>query len=132
MANVTGLPTDVEPSTSINTVGMGWDAADTNVQMMCNDGTGTCTKVDLGAAFAVPVADRVTMYELALFSQKGITQSVSWMVTNLTTGATASGTMTADIPNATALLAPRGWMSAGGTLSLIGMAVNSIYLDPLV
>ena len=111
---------------------MGWDAADTNIQMMHNDATGTCTKIDLGAAFPVPTTDRTALYELALYSPKGTTQSVGYQVTDLVSGATFSGTITTDMPAATALLAPRGWMSVGGTSSVIGLGLSSLVLDPLL
>ena len=132
LANTTAAPTDVEPSTTVSCVAMGWDAADTNVQMMTNDGTGTCTKVDLGAAFPVPTTDRTALYELAMYSPKGVTQTVAWLVTDLVSGAIASGTITTDLPTTASLLAPRGWMSVGGTSSVIGLGLNSIYLDPLL
>jgi hypothetical protein len=47
-------------------------------------------------------------------------------------GATASGTISTDMPSTSTLLAPRGWISVGGTSSVIGMALCSLYLDPLV
>ena len=132
MANVTGAPTDVEPSTMINGVWMGWDAADTNIQIMTNDGIGTATKIDLGASFPVPVTDRTALYELSLYSPKATTQSVAWLVTDLVSGATASGTITTDLPTTATLLAPRGWISVGGTSAVIGMGLVSMYLDPLL
>ncbi len=132
LANVVPAPTDVEPSTAVSAVFMGWDAADTNIQMMTNDASGTCTKVDLGASFPVPVTDRTALYELALYSPKGTTQSVAWLVTDLVSGATASGTITTDLPATGTLLAPRAWMSVGGTSSVIGLGLNSLVLDPLL
>lgn len=111
---------------------MGWDAADANVQMMFNDASGTCTKVDLGASFPVPSTDRSTLYELELYSPPGTTQTVYWRVTNLITGDVTSGTQTTDLPIVSGLLAPRLWMSVGGTSSVIGMALGNVYLDPLV
>ena len=111
---------------------MGWDAADTNIQMMHNDATGACTRIDLGAALPVPTTDRSALYELALFSPKGTTASVAYQVTDLVSGATATGTFTTDLPAATALLAPRGWMSVGGTSSVIGLGLNSAVLDPML
>jgi len=128
----TGVPTDVQPSTNVSCVGMGWDAADTNIQMMHNDAAGTCTKIDLGASFAVPTTDRSVIYELALYSPKGTTQSVEYRVTNLVSGAVASGTINTDLPTTTTLLAASNWMSVGGTSSVIGIGVASIYLDPLI
>lgn len=134
LANTTAVPTDVEPSTSVSCIAMGWDAADTNIQIMSNDAAGTCTKVDLGASFPVPTVDRTALYQLELYSPIGTTQSVSWTVTDLVSGAVASGTISvaADMPSTTTLLAPRGWMSVGGTSSVIGLKLVSVYLDPIV
>jgi hypothetical protein len=128
MANTTAAPTDVEPSTITNIVGMGWDAADANIQIM-HRGTAAITKVNLGASFPVPTADRTKAYELAMFSPPGSTQSVSYTVTDLGTGATASGTINTNMPTTTTLLTQRGWMSVGGTSSVIGIALMSCYLE---
>lgn len=124
----TAAPTDVEPSTITNMIGMGWDAADTNIQLMYR-GAGAVTKIDLGASFPVPTADRTKAYEIALFSPPGTTQSVSYEVTDLATGAVATGTITTSLPSTTTLLAPRGWMSVGGTSSVIGIALMSLYIE---
>jgi hypothetical protein len=128
MANSTAAPTDVEPSTITNIIGMGWDAADANIQIM-HRGAGAITKVPLSASFPVPTADRSKSYELVLFSPPGSTQSVSYTVTDLGTGATTSGTINTNMPTNTTLLAPRGWMSVGGTSSVIGIALMSQYLE---
>jgi hypothetical protein len=125
---VNAVPTDVEPSSLTSMVGMGWDAADTNIQLMRNDGSGTATKIDLGAAFPVPTTDRTKMYQIILYSPPGTTQSVEYLVTDLITGATASGTVTTDLPATGSFLAPHVYMSAGGTSSVIGIAFGSIYI----
>jgi hypothetical protein len=125
----TAAPTDMEPSTLINAVGMGWDAADTNIQFMHNDGAGTATKIDLGASFPVPTVDRTSVYEIALFSPPGTTQSVSYEITDLASGAVASGTVTTDLPSTSTLLAPQLQMSVGGTSSVIGVAVMGMYIE---
>ena len=128
MASVTTAPTDVEPSTITNTFGMGWDAADTNIQLMYR-GAGAANKVDLGASFPVPTADRTKVYEIALFSPPGTTQSVSYEITDLATGAVATGTITTNLPAAATFLAPRGWMSVGGTSSVVGIALMNLYIE---
>lgn len=128
MADTTAAPTDVEPSTITNIVGVGWDAADANIQIM-HRGTGAITKVDLGASFPVPTTDRTQSYEIALFSPPGTTQQVGWTFTDNVTGATTSGVITTNMPTNTTLLAPRGWMSAGGTSSVIGIALMSGYIE---
>jgi hypothetical protein len=126
-------PTDVEPSTLLNMIGMGWDAADANIQLMRNDGTGTATKIDLGASFPVPTVDRQEVYELQLYSPDSTIQSVSYRViryatTGKTIAAEATGTVTTDLPAVTQLLALRAHMSVGGTSSVIGIAVMGMYL----
>lgn len=125
-------PTDVEPSSLTNGVWMGWDAADTNVQIMHNDGSGTATKIDLGSNFAVPTSDRTSVYKLELFSPKGTTQSVQYRVTDMVNGYVAQGTISTNLPSTTTLIAPVGGMSVGGTSSVIGVALMSMYLDPLL
>lgn len=125
----TAAPTDIENSTRTNIVGMGWDAADTNIQIMHNDGTGTATKIDLGASFPVPTVDREEIYELAMFSPPGTTQSVTYRVRNLRTGAEATGTITTDLPGTTTALNPYGIMSVGGTSSVIGICLFSLYIE---
>ena len=123
------VPTDVEPSSLTNIVGMGWDASDANIQFMHNDAAGTANKIDLGAAFPVPTVDRTAVYEIALFSPPGTTQSLSYEITDLTSGAVATGTVTSDIPSASALLSHMLQFSAGGTSSVIGLALMSIYIE---
>ncbi|MDZ4086049.1 MAG: DUF2793 domain-containing protein [Tabrizicola sp.] len=129
MRNSTAAPTDVNPSTQTNICGMGYDSADTNVQFMYNDGTGTATKVDLGAGFAKPNADLTSVYELAMFARPGTTQSLTYEVTNLVSGAVATGTVTTDLPTTTTLINPYSYMSVGGVSSVIGFATMSLYIE---
>lgn len=121
--------TDVEPSTIPNIIGMGWDAADTNIQLM-HRGDGAVTKINLGASFPVPTADRSKVYELVLFSPPNTTtQTVGYRVADLTTGAVVEGTLTTNLPTTTTALAPRGWMSVGGTSSVIGISLMKLYVE---
>lgn len=129
MSNSVAAPTDVNPSTLLNMFGVGYDAADTNMQFMHNDGAGTATKIDLGASFPRPSADRTKMYELALFSAPASGATLNYTVTDLGTGAIASGTITTDLPGQNVLLAFRGYSSVGGTSSVTGIALSSVYLE---
>lgn len=122
-------PTDVEPSSLVNICGMGWDAADVNIQFMYNDGSGVATKVDLGASFPVPTTDRSAVYEIAMFSPPGTTQSVSYEVRDLVSGAVATGTVTTNLPATTLLLTPYSYVSAGGTSSVVGITLMSLYIE---
>lgn len=128
LTSATGAPTDVQPSSLTNMFGMGWDAADTNIQFMTNDGSGTATKTDLGASFAVPTVDRTSVYELAMFCPPNST-TLKYTVSDLVSGAEASGTVTTDLPAVNTVLTPRGWASVGGTSSVIGVALMSLYIE---
>lgn len=127
LRSTTSAPTDVNPSTLTDIIGMGWDAADTFIQIMHNDGSGTATKVP--TSLAKPSADRTDYYELSLFSPAGTTQEVYWRVTNLATGAEATGTVNSDLPTTTTFLNVFGQMSVGGVSSVIGMSISVIYID---
>jgi hypothetical protein len=122
LANSVSAPTDVEPSSQTNIIGMGWDAADANVQIMTNDATGAATKIDLGVNFPVPTVDRTEFYDLELVCDPNAATMV-YRVVRGSTGNVATGSIAADLPTNTALLSPRGWMSVGGTSSVIGLAL---------
>ncbi|MBL9047839.1 MAG: hypothetical protein JNK34_11125, partial [Tabrizicola sp.] len=131
LSDMTAAPTDVEPSTRLNVIGMGWDAADANIQIMHNDGAGACTKIDLGASFPVPTVDRANVYEIQLYSPNDLTQSVSYRViryntTAKTIAAEATGTITTNLPAVTAMLGPACTFSVGGTSSIVGAALMGI------
>lgn len=129
LSSLTAAPTDVDPSTNVtNALGVGCDAADSNFHFIHRTGTGTATKVDLGSGFAKATADNTTAYELAMFCAPGGT-SVFWAVTNLDTGEVVQGEASTTLPASTTLLAPRGYMSVGGTSSVIGISLVSLYIE---
>ncbi|MBA3909837.1 MAG: hypothetical protein C0524_08080 [Rhodobacter sp.] len=122
----TGAPTDADPSTLTSVIGIAFAAADTNLQFIHNDAAGTATKIDLGAAFPKPSVDRGSTYRLELFSPPGTTQSVSYTVTLLETGAVATGTVTTDLPSTAAIITTKMYTSVGGTSSVTGFAVGPV------
>lgn len=127
MTSSTGAPTDVEPSTLTNMFGCGWDAADANIQFFNNDGSGTATKTSLG--IAVPTADRTSVYELTMFCAPNSTTLYYQFKDLAEGGSSVTGTVTTDLPTANTLLSARGWMSVGGTSSVIGIAIKSLYIE---
>lgn len=121
-------PTDVEPSTLLNIFGIGWDAADANLQFMHNDGSGTATKVDLGASFPVPTSDRSVGYRLQMTTVSN-SLVVNYTLTNVITLATISGTINTNLPANSVFLGGRGYISVGGTSSVIGVALHKQYIQ---
>jgi hypothetical protein len=118
--------TDVNPSTIANVLGVGCDNTDTTYQIMHKTGTGAVTKINTGIVKSV--ADNTEVYELAMFCAPGKTE-VHFEVTNLTTGFVFNHTANTNLPAETAMLAPRGYYSVGGTSSTIGFALMSLYIE---
>lgn len=122
-----GSVTDVEPSTLLNICGMGWDAADTNVQIMHNDGAGAATKIDLGASWPVPTTDRTAVYEIHIYAPAN-SANVYYCVLDLVNDLEASGTISTNLPATTQAINPHACFSVGGTNSVIGITLYGIYV----
>jgi Repeat of unknown function (DUF5907) len=128
MANTSAAPTDVEPSSITNIVGVGYDSADANYQIM-HRGTGGITKIDLGASFAVGTTNRTDLLKLTLKADPGTTQRVGYHVRNIANGNEASGVITTNMPANTLLLGPRIWSSVGGVSDVTGVTFSRFYLE---
>ena len=127
MWSSTGAPTDVNPSTLTNIVGVGYDSGDTNWQVMTNDGTGTATKVDTG--IARPTTDRQTMYSVMIFSPPGGAWVGVRIVDEATGSSYESAQISTDIPAATQTVTPNCYVSVGGTSSVVGVAFAGLWID---
>lgn len=125
LSSLTAAPTDVQPSSLTNMMGVGHDAADTNWFIMYNDGTATATKVDTG--IARPTADN-QLLEIIIYCKPNDT-TVYFQFTELVAGTTFSTSTTTDIPASTQFLSPRGYKSVGGTSSTVGLGVVSLYTE---
>lgn len=126
MRNVVAAPTDVEPITLINCIGVGCGSADTNYQIIHKSSGGAATIIDTGISKSA--ADTSEMYELAMFCAPGGTV-IHFEFTNLTTGIVFRHSASTSLPDATTLLAPFGYYSVGGTSSVIGISFVSLYIE---
>jgi hypothetical protein len=128
MTGTTGgvSPTDVNPSTLTNIVGAGYDAADTTWQIFFNDASGTATKVNTG--IARPSVDRSTPCEVAIFTPPNGT-AISVTLTQLSDNLSFTASESVDIPIIDTLLSPRAYHSVGGTSSVVGLTLFSLYIE---
>lgn len=104
---VVGSATLIQVSTLTNCIFVGSDGADTNLQVMHNDASGTCTKIDLGVGFPAnrtSVDLMTTMYCVQIYNEVN-SSDVKYEVINLETGAVAQGTITTNLPATTQGLA---------------------------
>ena len=122
----TAIATTQSPSALTNCIFVGWDSADTTLQIMHNDGAGTCTKINLGASF--PANDPTAIYESIFFCAPN-GDAVGYRVKRLDTGAVASGTITTDLPTKTTTLTWHAYANNGGTAAAVVLDFMRFYLE---
>lgn len=124
-------PTNVEPDTWLNSIGVGCRAADTNLQLFAS-GTTKQTPIDLGANF--PATTGTTdVYELALFSA-AVSADVYWQVTRLNTGHTAGGKIASGggvtgPASSTLLTYLQAWRTNNTTAAAVALDIMSDYIE---
>jgi hypothetical protein len=126
-STATGAPTNVDPSSLANIIGVGHDTGDSNLFIMHNDSSGTATRVALGVNFPANTLS-VDLYELALFAAPN-GSTVGYRVERLNTGNVATGTIATDLPTNTTLLAIQMWRSNNATALAVGLDLVSLYIE---
>jgi len=126
LSAATGAPTNVEPSTIINCVGVAQLSTSTNLHIVWG-GASANTPIDLGSSFPVSPGS-VDAYELALFAP-AVGGAIHYQVTRLNTGDTASGSLTTGLPLATTLLCHQLWRTNNATALAVGLDICGIYIE---
>ena len=114
-------PTNVEPSTLVNCIGIGYGASDSNLKLYYG-GSAAQTPIDF-AGFPVNTLS-VDVYELILFAPPNSNNTVHYKVTRLNTGVSVEGTLTAGTPgtqlplNTTLLCYPVMWVANNSALAV--------------
>lgn len=122
-ANVTA---DVDPSTITNGILLGYGSADTNVQIMYNDGSGTASKIDTG--WVKPSANRTGVYTLRLWTNDvGVTWN--YKAINLATNEILTGILTTDLPNPSNAFCGGCYVSAPTTYNGLGVGFGGIIYE---
>lgn len=124
-------PTNVEPSTLTNCIGVGHGAADSTLRIYFG-GSAAQPPIDLGSTF--PADTRNTdAYELAIFAPPD-TADVHWQIKRLNTGDVAAGSLSSSggvaLPGVTTLLTyMAAWRSNNTTAAAVGLDVMSDYIE---
>ncbi len=132
MRNSTTAPTNVEPNTLTNTIGICQLSSDATQWYVCYGGSAAQTAIALGTALGAPAGNSTTAWELAIFSPPSPTNTFHILVTNLTTGVTASQTLTGSatvIPQSTTLLGWQHWVTNNATALAVGVDIASLYIE---
>jgi hypothetical protein len=124
LRNATANPTSVDPSTYTNVIGFGYDDDDTNINLIHNDAPLTATMTDLGANFPIATGE---LYDMQLSAEPG-SGEVSWSITRVNTGDTASGTITTDLPAGSVFLSLYAWVATAATSGQAQMWFSKLYI----
>jgi hypothetical protein len=127
-SSTSAIATTQSPSGLTQCVFVGNDAGDSNLQVMHNDGAGSCTKIDLGANFPVPSSVNNAMYEAVFFAAPNAA-TIGYRVTRLDTGDVTSGTLSTDLPTSTTFLAPHLYVNNNGVASAVILDFYRYYLE---
>jgi len=131
MRNSTATPTNVEPSTITNCIGVGNGAANTNL-FIYYGGSAAQTPINLGANFPCNTNSQ-DLYELTLFSSPNSNNSVGYRVERLNTGDVASGTLTGvagtALPLSTTLLTMNTFRTNNASTGVVALDYVSIYIE---
>ena len=120
---------DVDPSSLADCIGMGWDAADNEIQIMHRTGTGTVQKYALyDGIWPVPTSDNGALFLFELYCPPN-GSGISWRLEEPVSQAFDFGTFFTDIPANTTMLAPRIYQSVGGVSSVIGINFMNLYAE---
>lgn len=125
-------PTNVEPSTLTNCIGVGHGAADTNLKLFYG-GSVAQTPIDLGVNFPSNTTN-TDMYELALFSAPAGAGEIMYEVTRVNTGRVATGTISpaggVALPGSTTLMTYLWWYRTNNaTAAAVGFDTFSDYIE---
>ena len=122
---LTVAPTNIDPSTKVNCIGVGQIGTSGNLHIIRGNATAK-TPIDLGANF--PANTNADAYELSLFAPPA--GGCYWQVRRLNTTFEATGFLpSTEIPIATQLLCHQLWRCNNATALAVGLDVCGIYIE---
>jgi hypothetical protein len=121
----TPLTTDA-PSAFTDCIGVGKDAADTNLQLIYNDSAGVATKVDLGVVFPANTQN-TDVYDLRVSCYPNDTV-LYWSLYRENTGDMVEGSVNTNIPSTTTFLTPTAVVNTAANAAAVAIDVFSAYM----
>jgi hypothetical protein len=119
----------IDVSSLTNFIGVGSDASDLNLQVFYNDATGVASQIDLGTDFPANRTVGAVMNNVYIFEMynEPNTLTVRYRITERSSGLTAQGELTTDLPDTTTLLGSQAIRTNGtSTLATITQWSNLI------
>ena len=135
MCNLTVAPTNVEPSSILNQIGVAQlSTSSTQLYFICN-GTVAQTPIPLGSTFAPQSGVGITegiFYDLSIFASPNDNTRIHYTLEKVGTTHSISGTIVGGsdvIPSANILLSHRAWRTNNTTASAVGIDVSTVYIE---
>jgi Protein of unknown function (DUF2793) len=134
LRNATAAPTNVEPNTLTNMVGVAKLSTSNNLHIVYGGSTAQAA-IDLGANF--PANNLSTdLYELVLYSPPFAVNTVHYRLTRVNTGDVVQaqlgpGTTGTTLPLATLFLGHVAWRTNNATALAVGLDVCGVYIEQL-
>jgi hypothetical protein len=132
MTSSVAAPTNVEPNTLTNAVGVAQLSTDATQFYLVYGGSAAQTNIALGTALGAPTGASTTAWEVAIYAPMLTANSFTVQVTNLTSGVTVSNTVTGAatvVPQSTTLLGPRMWKTNNATALAVAFDICSFYIE---
>lgn len=115
----------------LNCIGVGYDTTDSsagNFQLFRNDGSGTCTKVDLGADALR--SNTTHGYDLIIYCPPGAATEIFVRIVNIHTGVIVLDTSyTTDIPAVNTGMAYKSEINNGAIASSVNIETAKVYIE---
>jgi len=124
--------TNVQPNTLTNAIGIGQLSTDATQWYWIQGGSAAQTAVAIGTGIGAPGGNSTTAWELAIFCPNSVANTYYLQLTNITTGVTATTTMTGtsvQVPQSSTLLAWRHWATNNATALAVGIDICSLYIE---
>lgn len=133
MTSATTAPTNVEPSTLTNCVGVAQLSTDATQWYIVYGGSAAQTAIGLGTGLGAPTLTN-TAFELSLYAPENSLGIVNYEVLNIGSGVKVTGTLGpgsvgVTTPAATTLLAPRFWRTNNSTGAVVALDICSLYIE---
>ncbi|HYW33484.1 MAG TPA: hypothetical protein VE869_18425 [Gemmatimonas sp.] len=125
MSASTAAPTNVEPNTLLNSIGVAQLSTSNNLHIV-HGGTTANAAIDLGAGFPANTLS-ADAYELALFAPTA--GNVFYQLSRLNTGTSVSGQITTNLPLSTVLLCHQMWRCNNATALAVVLDICGIYIE---
>lgn len=133
MSSTVAAPTNVEPTTLLNSIGIAQLSTDNTQLYIVYGGSAAQAAIPLGTNFT-PIQGTQNAYDLTLFAPPNANGVIHYRVDKINSGIFTEGTITpgtvgVQTPLSTTLMAHRAWRTNNATALAVGIDICNIYIE---